>query len=1105
MKIGITQTMIAFVICGVSMAHDNHAQILDKEVTIHASEVPLENVLTEIADQTQVKFAYGIDHLDLKEKVSVSADKRSLGSILNELLSPLNIRYKVHDKTITLRKQDNDNDDDHSYLSPSKGSDKKSALLPVTGRVTTSLGDPMAGVNIIVKGTTNGTTSDADGRYSINVEMNQVLALSFIGYKTVEIVFNGQANIDVTMSEDVANLGEVTVNAGYYKTSKEFQTGSIVKVEAKDIEKQPLSNPIAALQGRVAGLEIIQQNGVPGGNFKVRIRGINSLSSGNDPLYIIDGVPYTSTPMTFSETAGNILGGSTGSNGNSPLNSINPSDIESIEILKDADATAIYGSRGANGVILITTKKGEQGKTNVGVNFYSGVAKVSRSVNVLQTPDYLTMRKEAFLNDEVTPNDSNAPDLMVWDTTRNTNWQKELIGDAAHITDVNLSISGGDSNTQFLLSGGFHKETTVFPGLNYDQRLSALASIANTSPNGKLKTSFSVNVARTYSNLPGKDLTYSALTLAPNAPEVHDGNGDLNWEGWTSSVENPLAFLKRKYEANGSNLITNATIGYKVISHLEAKVSLGYTNIESDAITTYPKSSYNPNGLVPPNISVFGNSSFHNWIAEPQLNWSSPLATGTIDVLAGATFMSQNRKGLSQYAEGFSSESLMQNLAAASTVTSATNYYADYRYQAFFGRINYTLSGKYVVNVTARRDGSSRFGPGNQFSVFSAVGAAWIFSKEAFASKVMPFLSFGKIRASYGTTGNDQIGDYQYLDSYSSVGLYQGQQGLGPTRLYNPDFAWEENRKLEANIELGFLNDRITFNFNYYHNRSSSQLVGIPLGATTGFSSIQGNFPATIQNTGAEFEVSSINMQSEDGFEWFTSVNLTVPRNKLIKFPNIEAFPAYSTQYEVGEPLEIAKLYEYAGVNPSTGIYDFKDMNEDGTIDVNDRTATRFLGRKFYGGISNTIKFKGFQLDFLFQFVNQQGYNHTHSFGMSPGALFNQPELVMGRWTSPGQEGKDVQRFTVGGTATSNAYMSYLYYSTAAVTDASFIRLKNLSFSYSLRNSLLNKMRLQDLTVFVQGQNLLTFTKYKGLDPETSGSSSLPPLRTLTAGVKFKI
>src|SRR5258706_5725695 len=304
----------------------------------------------------------------------------------------------------------------------------------------------MAGVNIVVKGTTNGTTTDSEGKLGINADEGNIGVFSFIGYVSMEVRVAGQSVLDVALQKDVKSLNEVVVNAGYYTTTKETQTGNIVKIEAKDIEKQPVSNPLAALQGRVAGLEITQSTGVPGGNYQVRIRGTNSLSNGNDPLYIIDGVPFTSTSMSFRETSGSILGNPNPavSQGSSTLNSINPSDIESIEVLKDADATAIYGSRGSNGVILITTKKGKTGQTKVDFNLYSGIAQVPHQMDLLSTSTYLEMKREAFKNDVRIPNVDNSPDLLVWDTTRYTNWQKELIGGTANITDAQLSISGGE-------------------------------------------------------------------------------------------------------------------------------------------------------------------------------------------------------------------------------------------------------------------------------------------------------------------------------------------------------------------------------------------------------------------------------------------------------------------------------------------------------------------------------------------------------------------------------------------------------------------------------------------------------------------------------------
>lgn len=1105
MKISVAQSMIAIIACSVSFAHTNHAQVLDREVTLSLDGVSFRQALNELAAAAKVKFAYSIDQFDIHEKISLHAERRPLRDILDELLAPRNIQYKVHEKdaTVTLKKSALD----PVYRSLNQDDPKQKQLsqpLQITGQITDNTGQPMAGVNILVKGTTTGTTSNSEGNFAIEASPGDILIFSFIGYTSVEISLADQTVINLSMHEDIANLAAVTINAGYYSTTKELQTGTISKIDASTIEKQPVYNTLSALQGRTPGLEIIQQNGIPGGNFKVRVRGTNSLSSGNDPLYIIDGVPYPSTTLSFTETSGNILGGPEGAQGSNPLNNINPSDIESIEILKDADATAIYGSRGANGVILITTRKGKEGKTDIELSFYSGVAKVNNKMNLLNTPQYIQMRSEAFQNDGIPPDPSNAPDLTVWDTNRFTDWQKELIGGNASIIDSRLSISGGDKNTQFLIGGNFHRETTVFPGSNHEERRSLLASISNTSPSQKLRTTLSINASKTFTDILSKDLSFAALTLPPNAPPLYDNEGKLNWDGWTSSFENPLAFLQRKYESNTRNLIANGTISYQLLSHLEAKLSVGITDIHANAVTMYPISSYNPGELVTINQSVFADNDFQNWVAEPQLKWSSSLGDGTIDALAGATFLNQTTQGLAQYAEGFNSESLMKNLGAATSVIPATNFYSQYKYQAFFGRINYTYNEKYVINLTGRRDGSSRFGPGNQFAYFGAIGAAWIFSREGFIRNNASVISFGKLRSSYGTTGNDQIGDYQYLNSYASSGIYQGQKGLRPARLYNPDFAWEINRKFEVSMELGFFNDRILLNTNYYHNRSSNQLVGFPLAPTTGFSSIQGNFPAVVQNTGIECELTTVNIRAADGLEWVTSFNITLPKNKLIEFPNIESSPAFDTRYKVGEPLDIVKLYHHTGVDPTIGEHLFADVDGDDRLDINDRTIVRFTGRKFYGGIHNSIHFKGFQLDFLFQFVKQQGFNHTRLFYNAPGTLSNQPSSVMNRWHVSNPQ-SNIQRFTTNGTSASEAYSSFYYHSDAAFEDASFVRLKNLSLSYSFNKSLVKKLTLQNISVFIQGQNLLTITNYSGLDPENPGSGSLPPLRTLTAGIKAKI
>jgi TonB-linked SusC/RagA family outer membrane protein len=1105
MKVCCLQVAMAITLVTLAFAHDNFAQVLDKKITVNFKEVPIEEALDAIGAAAGVKFFYSIDQLNVKEKLSVKAVNRSLGQILDDLLSPYHVKYKVHEKKgqITLKRQE---EEARSSLNMPDTGERLPSLPPrpsaatITGTVTdAATGQPMAGVNIIVRGTTEGTTTDAEGRFSIWATDKDVLVFSFIGFVTFETLINGSTVIDVALRQDVKNLGEVVVRAGYWDVKNSERTGNIGKVTADDIQKQPVQNAIAALQGRIPGLEITQQNGVPGGNFKVRIRGTNSIANGNDPLYIIDGVPFMSSSMSMLETSGSILGTSRAGQGYSPLNSLNPNDIESIEVLKDADATAIYGSRGSNGVILITTKRGQAGQSKVNVNFYSGAAAVTRQMDLLNTEEYLQMRHEAFKNDNVAPTSGNARDLLVWDTTRYTNWQKELIGGTAHTTDAQISISGGDKSTQFSFGTGYHKETAVFPGDNSDRRISTHVSISNVSSNEKFKSSISLTSSINDTDLIKKDLTSTALILPPNAPALYDETGKLSWKDWSQIYENPLAFLKRKYEGNTTSFIGNSVAGYSILHNLELKSSFGYTSMRAEAVTMTPISSLAPaQASTAQNQSYFSNASFKSWIMEPQMNWKPKLGGGRFDVLVGTTFLEQTTEGIAQSAYGFTSEALMKNLGAAPNRSLGTNYYTQYRYNAIFGRVNYIYLDKYIINLTARRDGSSRFGPGKQFANFSALGAAWLFSSENFIKDGLPFLSFGKLRASYGTTGNDQLGDYQFLDTYTfSSGVYQGQIGLTPVRLSNPNYAWETNEKLEGGLELGFLNDRILIAASYYHNRSSDQLIGFPLPPTTGFTNIQGNFPATVQNTGVEVEITTQNIGAS-AFTWATSVNISIPRNKLTEFPNLEASPTYANTYVVGEPLSIRKLYTYTGTDPITGLYTFEDVDGDGTYSTPDRQAIEFIGPDFYGGLLNTLKYRHFQLDFLFQFVKQNGYDYQVSYDLAPGSLSNQSKFVMDRWTREG-DGSDVQRFT--NTLYQSAY-TRLVSSDRSVCDASFVRLKNLSLAYTLPQHWPGGIYVTNARLFVTAQNLLTLTNYRGLDPETQ-RNNLPPLRVLTAGASF--
>ncbi|WP_372653200.1 TonB-dependent receptor domain-containing protein, partial [Draconibacterium sp.] len=420
----------------------------------------------------------------------------------------------------------------------------------------------------------------------------------------------------------------------------------------------------------------------------------------------------------------------------------------------------------------------------------------------------------------------------------------------------------------------------------------------------------------------------------------------------------------------------------------------------------------------------------------------------------------------------------------------------EYRYAALFGRINYKYKERYILNLTGRRDGSSRFGPNQRFASFGAIGAAWLFSKEYFLAS-SSWLSFGKLRASYGITGSDLIGDYQFLDTYTvSNTLYGGNTSLYPSRLNNPYFSWEKTTKLEAAIELGFLKDRIQFSAAWYRNRSGNQLVGIPLPGTTGFSTIQANLPAKVENKGLEFELNTTPIQTED-FNWNSSFNISFPDNKLISFPGLEG-STYANQYVIGYPTSIIKVYNYEGIDPETGLYQFTDYNDDGNItSPDDNQVIEDIAVKYFGGWSNQISYRQWEFSFLFQFVNQRQKNYI-SMMPRPGSMYNQPVEVLNVWSEENPDGKYMP-YSSGTIAQINRLHGYLSNSNAAVSDASFIRLKNIQLAYKLQ---LNKY-LQSARFYVQGQNLLTISDYFGLDPEFSLSGYLPPLKTWSFGIQL--
>lgn len=515
---------------------------------------------------------------------------------------------------------------------------------------------------------------------------------------------------------------------------------------------------------------------------------------------------------------------------------------------------------------------------------------------------------------------------------------------------------------------------------------------------------------------------------------------------------------------------------------------------------TIPSTRYNPSYNLSSEYAenFLNNATRQSWIVEPQLNFFKNWTNAKLQVLLGATFQSQEEKMLSLYAQGFPSDDLINNLIAASNITILKNNLNQYRYNAAFGRLNFIWKEKYIANVTGRRDGSSRFGPDNRFANFGAVGMAWIFSNEPFIKNDDKIFSFGKLRTSYGLTGNDQIGDYQFLDTYEvTSNVYDGVTGIKPSRFFNPDFGWETNKKLEIALDLGFFKETLLFTAAWFQNRSSNQLVGLPLPGTTGFPSVQANLDATVQNKGLEFDLKTTNVQNEN-FKWTTSLNITLARNKLLKFPNLEG-STYANTLVIGESLNIKKLYHYTSINPKTGTYTFEDYDGDGKITVTaDRQIIADNSPKYYGGLANLLSYKNWNIDFLFQFVKQKGTNVQASFPIA-GSFSNQPSSVANNWPE-NNSNTATQLYTTGKNKEATTAYNTFTRSDATITDASFIRLKSVNLTYTLPKSW---SKTTSCKIYIQGQNLLTITEFQGVDPENQSFSYLPPLRQIAFGLQL--
>lgn len=1082
MRLSLYIAILTVVSTQLLFASPTSAQSMSQvEVTIDLKNESAITAIKKIESQTNFRFIYRSEQIRNIKAISLPLEKRSVGELLQLIFNDQ--RFKVT--------QINAN---NIQILPINLELATLADLRISGIVLDEFGSPLPGVSVMIKGNRSASTAtDQNGHFGINVPEKsvQILLFSYMGYQTEEIELGTQTSVSVRMKPSSGSLNEVVV-IGYGTSTRKELTGSVARVDAKTIQEQPVGNVINALQGRMAGVEVSQSSGLPGSGTSIKIRGQYSIQSGVEPLYVIDGVPFNFSLNVFQ----------TGANGTvNPLNSLNPSDVERIDVLKDGDATAIYGARGGNGVILITTKKGKAGKTKLDINLSSGTGKVGRKIDMLSGEQYLALRKEAFANDKVTPTIANAPDLTSWSQTNFRDWQDDLIGGTAHYTDAQLTLSGGNEDTRFAFSPGYHHEGTVFPGSSAEDRISARLNVDHNSRDKRFAALISLVYSYDKNNLPIRDLS-SYYNLAPNY-DPYTATGAFNFV--STYQYNPYALLAQKYKGTTANLIGNMNLRYTILPGLSLKANLGYTTLNFDQNGQTPGLTVNPAFNAAISSAFFAATTARSYIVEPQVEYVKELGKGKLTALVGTTFQSNTSTTNTVNGTNYTNDALLGSIGAAGTLSGSTRY-DNYNFSSIFGRITYNYQGKYILSATMRRDGSSRFGLNNSFGNFGALGAAWIFSDETFVKDNLSFLSFGKLRGSYGITGNDQISNYQNLATYNAAGASSGYQGTtiqNPARLANPDIKWESNRKAELALELGLFDNRIQFNLAAYRNRVGNQILSISTPGQVGFSSYTGNFPATIQAQGLEFELNTKNFERGD-FRWSTAFNFTLNNSKIVKFDNLASLNFYANSFIVGYPVPFSRQYIFNGINPANGSIIYQTANANGvpTFLVDQQPTP--VGTPYYGGLTNTFSYKRFDFGFFFQFRHQKGY--INSVTGSLGSLNNQNSSTLDHWRQPNDQ-------TQFGAATANssnpAFNLYSFYynsSTAFFGNASWLKLKNVNLAYTFPKEWISAAKISNLRLYAQGQNLFSVSNHKNvLDPEMGagqgGGPGMPALRTIVIGL----
>lgn len=1076
-----------FVVVGSSKSQGHLTKL-----TLHFNRARLDTVFAEIMRQTNFNFRYDPEWLPRAKPVTVHIQNATILEALDTVFEKQPFTYAFSGSTITIISK-------NYFASMIKEANE------VKGMVVDENEAPMAGVTVRIRGTNAVTVTDKSGEFVLDDPKKiNILELSHVGYHPEIIKLKARTDVVLHLEQNPLSL-EVVEAQAYTTARRRYNLGTSKSIGRNEILMQPTTGPFAVLEGRVAGMQVVQQSGLPGGNYHIQIRGQRSVGvipgalPSNSPLVLLDGVPLLSSAENltqFSQIAAN-----------SPFNSINPEDIESIEIFKDANAMSIYGSMGANGVIVISSRAPKLTKTALDITLRTGIGKVTRRMDYMNTEQYLEMRKEAFSNDATTATVTNAPDLLLWDSTRYTDWSKELLGGTSLFSSAHLRLWGGTGVTQFTMAVGYSRETTVFPGTAHRKLATINSRVYHVSPDGKFDLTLLGDYGYDQNNLYTTDLTSAIEFSAPNLPNPFDSLGQLVFRSGGQLFFNPYNRVLKPYTAATNRLTGNLRLKYDIMDGLRIKANLGYNDLLVDEMAAILIASEDTS-VYPKGQGSRGVTKMTNWIIEPQIEFTTAIGRQTtLKLLVGSSLRKQTGKQTGHMASNFFDDRfLLAGNFSMAGISKVNDNYKEYRLTSVYGLLNSIICKKYVVEITARRDGSTRFGPKNIYGLFGSAAAGWIFSEEKFLQGKLGPLSYGKLRMSYGTAGNDQIGDHEYLDNWTMTRYpYLPQSSsFKPVSLYNNEFSWELHKTLDIGLHLGFAHDRVLFSAIWNKSTTSKQLISVPLAIQTGFTQIIKNVPAKVTNHNIEIDVTSITLRKRN-VHWTTSFNFTITRNKLLQFPTLPT-STYGNYYLVGQPLGILSGYRTSGVNATSGLYQILDRNGD-PIDLStgfptDEDMVKFgaYNPSWFAGLCNNIHLKNWQINFMFQFVKQKGLNQVALLAENAGFYqFNQPAAVANRWRKPG-DNAPFQQYTQD--PSSLTYLAAMLRSSSEdlLVDASFIRMRSLSVSYTVPYRWIKKLKIVNCTFAIETQNLLTLTKYAGNnDPEngTINPRSLPPLKSI--------